>query len=226
MSLLKTGMELAGVGSSSSVALVIANLVPLFGVIFLGWDTFSLLLVFWLENIVIGLFNIMRMAVSRAQAGPPPGQKLFFIPFFVIHYGGFTMVHGIFLMTIFGKIPGLESEGLANLAQVVWQQIQIHHLGWSLLALTASHGFSFMTNTIGAGEYRYSRLDKLMAQPYSRVMIMHATVLLGAFLAQSTGNSKWALVVMVIAKMAADLRGHKAEHKKSHTKPLESKSPL
>lgn len=215
MSLLKSGLGLWELGSTSSVALVIANLVPLFGVFFLGWDTFSLLLVFWLENIVIGLFNVLRMVVSRARSGPPAGMKLFLIPFFVVHYGGFTMGHGILLMSIFGDIPGLDGEGLATMAHTVWQQIQAHHLGWSVLALTASHGLSFMVNTLGAGEYQRSRLDKLMAQPYGRVMTMHLTVLFGAFLAQSTGSSKWALLVMVVVKIGADLRGHKAERKKS-----------
>ena len=50
-----------GFPSVSVAALVVANLVPLFGVALLGWRLFPILLLYSLENAVIGFYNILRM---------------------------------------------------------------------------------------------------------------------------------------------------------------------
>src|SRR3954469_4045527 len=93
------------VGSSvgAVVALIVANAIPLIGVLFLGWNVWTILTIYWLENGGYGAFNILKM--SRA-AGPEPtgrpamryngrpvvggaGAKETLIPFFVMHYGIF-----------------------------------------------------------------------------------------------------------------------------------------
>jgi hypothetical protein len=90
-------------GSSSvrfSLAmLVAANLLPLFGVLFSGWSVFIVMSLFWLENVIIGAWNVPRMATQllRGQWG-----ALFLIPFFIVHYGLFCAIHGLFVMGIFG----------------------------------------------------------------------------------------------------------------------------
>jgi Family of unknown function (DUF6498) len=61
------------VPSSLSVALLIAvNLIPLFGVMFLGWDLFPIMILYWLENGIIGLFNLPKIALASAPVGGLP----------------------------------------------------------------------------------------------------------------------------------------------------------
>ena len=59
------------VGSSvgAVVALVVANAIPLIGVLFLGWNVWTILTIYWLENGVVGVFNVLKMAKA---AGPEP----------------------------------------------------------------------------------------------------------------------------------------------------------
>jgi hypothetical protein len=45
--------------------LILANLLPLMGVLFFDWSLFAVMYLYWFENVIIGLFNIMRM--SRAE---------------------------------------------------------------------------------------------------------------------------------------------------------------
>ncbi len=45
----------------SGLALIAANLLPLLGVIFLGWDAFAILLLYWAENVVIGAINVLKI---------------------------------------------------------------------------------------------------------------------------------------------------------------------
>ncbi len=193
-------------------ALVVANLVPLFGVFWLGWDAFALLLLFWLENVVIGFFNVLRMAVARGN-GSATASRFFLIPFFVIHFGAFTLGHGVMLFAIFSGLVGVGRPEPGELFGLVLEQVRDRHLEWSLLALFVSHGVSFVTNTLAGGEFRQMRLDKQMSRPYGRVVMMHLTVLVGALLAQLLGNNAWALVVLVGLKLAVDLRSHLAERR-------------
>ena len=48
----------------SLIVLIAANLVPIYGVVFLGWEVFPLLLLFWLENLIIGMYNVLKMMLA------------------------------------------------------------------------------------------------------------------------------------------------------------------
>ena len=52
----------------SLTALVIANAIPLVGVLFIGWTVFPLVFLYWLENVVIGGFNVAKLSL------PPSGR--------------------------------------------------------------------------------------------------------------------------------------------------------
>ena len=100
--------------------LILANLVPVAGVLLLQWDVLTLLLLYWVENVVIGVINVFRMICTPVDTfykdcpEPPevtapgeeykydrkiPGQgaKLILIPFFILHYGGFCYGHLSFM---------------------------------------------------------------------------------------------------------------------------------
>ena len=79
--------------SASAVALVLANAVPLAGVVALGWQVFPLVLLYWLENVVVGGFNVLRMLSARPRDGVRWVAKAFLVPFFVVHFGLFTATH-------------------------------------------------------------------------------------------------------------------------------------
>ena len=106
----------------SVIALVLANLVPVFGVLFLHWEVFPLMFLFWSENAIIGVLNVLKMLTANPESPVSWAGKLFIIPFFCVHYGMFTFVHGIFVIALFGggltTLPGISHAGdvLANRA--------------------------------------------------------------------------------------------------------------
>ena len=63
------------VGSSygAVAALIIANLVPLVGVLWFGWDVWGILIIYWLENGIVGLFNVLKM---RRAEGPEDSSPM------------------------------------------------------------------------------------------------------------------------------------------------------
>jgi Family of unknown function (DUF6498) len=53
--------------SRSALALVLANLVPLVGVVFFGWSLWTILVLYWIENGIVGVWNIPRMLLARGS---------------------------------------------------------------------------------------------------------------------------------------------------------------
>jgi uncharacterized protein DUF6498 len=194
----------------SLVALVLANAFPIFGVLFLGWTVFPLVLLYWLENVVVGGFNVLKMLLAQPQDPVYWAGKAFIIPFFLVHFGGFTYVHGVLLLAFFGP-KDLQPFSLLS---AVPAAIRAHHLGWGVLSLVASHSVSFVTNYLKNGEYQRASLTTLMGQPYNRVIVLHMTVLFGGWVVMLLGSPIGALIVLVALKTAADWRAHTAERRK------------
>jgi hypothetical protein len=192
--------------------LILANLGPLFGVFFLHWQVFPILLLFWIENVMVGLFNALKMLLATPKVISIWLAKLFIIPFFCVHYGLFTLVHGVFVFGFFGGYFG-ELDGFPN-ADSVFQVIADFQLGWAVLALFLSHLVSFVINYVGKGEYKQSKLMELMFQPYSRVVILHVTIIIGAFLAVLAKAPASVLVILILLKIFIDVKTHLREHKK------------
>lgn len=88
------------------LVLIGANAVPLWGVLVLDWDAFYIVLLYWAENLAIGFYNILKIAFAKVPRPAEHLGKLFLIPFFIIHYGGFTGIHGLFVLALFKKSEG------------------------------------------------------------------------------------------------------------------------
>ena len=73
----------------SLIGLVTANMIPLGGILFLGWEAGPIVLVYWWENLIVGFYNILRMALLPVKHVGENLGKLFTILFFYLHYGGF-----------------------------------------------------------------------------------------------------------------------------------------
>lgn len=181
----------------SGAFLVLVNLLPLVGVLFFGWHVFELILLFWAENLIIGALTVARFVVMYRLRND--GSMMFVIPFFVVHFGAFCLVH---------------------LALVLWWFKPDDPGAWSLTALLVpfaalalSHVVSFRLNFIGQGEYKRVEPNDLMTAPYRRIGVMHLAVLGGATLSVWFGESSAALVLLVIGKIGIDLAAHVHEHR-------------
>jgi hypothetical protein len=198
------------------VALVVANLIPLIGVLFFGWSVWNILVIYWLENGIVGLINVLKMAVATGDEVTPgvtfmvngrpatSATKMGLIPFFIVHYGIFWFVHGIFVLTLPAFFSLMSDDGMTlDLGPVVF----------AALGLAISHGLSFWWNFLHGGEYRRTAAAALMFAPYKRLVALHITIIFGAFAVMFTGAPAAAVAVLVAIKTAIDLGLHLAEHR-------------
>ena len=188
--------------SPSGLALIAANLVPLAGVLFFGWDLASVIVLFWAESAVIGFYTLLKMAVVGRWLA------IFAGVFFAGHFGGFMSIHFFFIYEMFvrpldasAREPGAY-EALTRLFTPLWP---------ALLALFLSHGFSFGLNFLARREYRSATIASLMVAPYRRVTLMQVSLIFGGWLVMALNNPLPALALLIALKVVTDLYAHRGE---------------
>ena len=209
--------------------LVAANLLPLVGVLFWGWNLWSIIILYWIENGIVGALNVPKMLLARGGDGAGGTQgRVLMTAFFCVHYGLFWLVHGMFVWLFlplftglgtftvpvgfggaplgFGGAPFGAGDGL------VFSGIQADALRWGAIALLASHLVSFFLNYVGRREYLTRSMGAQMFAPYARLAVLHVTILLGAFVVAFLGQPIGVLVVLVALKTVLDLWFHLREH--------------
>ncbi len=217
----------AGVSAPLAIALLlIANAIPLVGVVFLGWDLFAILVLYWIESGIVGALNIAKMAMAGTGKMPAnvtvrggnmtslTGMKAFAIPFFVMHYGIFWVVHGVFVLfglpLMTGAFGGGGFSGSLGSPLDAFRSLPLVALG--AVGLTASHLVSFLVNYIGRREYERTNPISQMLAPYARVFVLHFTIVLGAVVVGLLGSPIALLLILVAVKTLIDLGLHLAEH--------------
>jgi len=200
----------------SVLFLIAANLIPVYGVLYFEWKVFAVILLFWSENVVIGFFNVLRMLLSEIRNPLKWIGKVFLIPFFCFHYGMFTAIHGLFLVILFSGVQpqGSPEDMMNRIPGFIFE----YRLEYAVLAVVVSHAFSFIYNYILKGEYRRSKLEALMGLPYTRVIILHLTIIFGGFILMSMGSPVLGLILFIFIKIYMDVKLHKREHKKNTQK--------
>ncbi|MBT8086517.1 MAG: hypothetical protein KJO46_00715 [Gammaproteobacteria bacterium] len=189
---------------TSAVVLVVANLVPLFGVLLFDWQVFHVVLLYWVENVVIGLINVMRMFVAG------PGRKYSLALFFVAHYGIFCFAHLQALVTLFDGPEQIVAVWELYFSMPL-ERLPRSPLWIGIAAIAASHLFSFFVNFIAGGEYRRTTISKLMGRPYGRIVVLQLAILLGAALIEWLDTPLGLLLALIGVKIFMDLRAHSAE---------------
>jgi len=195
------------------LALIAANVIPLFGAVFWGWNTFNIVFLYWAENLAIGFYTILKIAFLPV---PDPAERrslaeffvnICLILFFTVHYGLFTAVHGFMVLMLFEK----EKAG----------SVMSPYMTGALAVLFLSHGVSFVRNYLLKGEFASANLLKLMITPYGRMVVMHIAIIAGGFLTMTLGSPLGLLVVLIALKTVIDVKLHLWEHKKAKPHALE-----
>lgn len=188
--------------SATLLVLVLANTTPLWAVATGRWGAGDVLVVFWLENLAVGFWTLVRMATTagadplddktgevvaaldgarvavrgadgRSLRVPMLLVRLGLMAFFCFHYGMFTAVHGVFTFLLAHRIG---TQGSASGYLLVF------------LVLLASHGVSTAVHWFWRGGRYDIGLMRAMQQPYGRIVLLHVVILGSAFLIVRDGS--------------------------------------
>ena len=106
-----------------------------------------------------------------------------------------------------GRVAGKEANGPVEAAGAAAQG----EAGWSFVlaiaALVVIHAVGFWRDWIKSGLFRTATPNTEMFRPYGRLVVLHLTVLLGAFGLAAVGAPVWTMALLCLGKMALELGG-------------------
>lgn len=187
----------------SSLALIAANLLPIKAVMDGSLGLGDVFVLYWLENVVIWFTTTIRILTARG--GTPVAEDSLVdntatATFFAIHFGIFTLVHGVLSFTLAGFTGWFLGSPLYWLVVVA--------------AMLASHVISLGLNWFGLGERDQIGPAKAMWLPYPRMLVLHGGILAAFFLVlrpNGAEHSVTAVALLCWLKLLADLGFHLRE---------------
>ncbi|MCJ7576737.1 MAG: DUF6498-containing protein [Dehalococcoidia bacterium] len=189
--------------------LLVTNGVTIAFAVIQDWNVLALMWVYWFQNIVIGFFSFLRIrrlrefstegfSINGHSVEPTEQTKNDTARFFLLHYGGFHLGYFIFLLifSLTGMFSSADGDALNS--------ADLKYIIPTALLFLGNHVFSdFYNRPRDTGR---QKIGWLMAYPYARVIPMHLTILLGAFLGGG-------LLLFLVLKTLADAIMHVVEHR-------------
>lgn len=177
------------------------DLLPIWAIFQFGWGATPLVALYWLENLVIGVFAFLRMVgaglVQLRQSAVNVLGVFFLAPFFCLHYGAFCWGHGIFIANFVDQTIGIPS--LPEL--IGWALGLGPHMAWFLGAIIAANLASFLVDFIGRGDISRARVDEEMVAPYGRIVTLHVAIILGAAFAFGSDEPLLGVFLLILIRV-------------------------
>jgi hypothetical protein len=197
---------------ATAAVLVVVNLLPVWAVMTERVGMGDVFLVYWIENVVVWACGIVRTATA---GGPGRGTvpvttngvpgDMSSAKFFALHYGIFTLVHGVFAIIV-AAVVGLTG----GIGQVVLLS----------LAIAASHLFSLGVNWFGRDERKVVSPGQAMFAPYPRMFVLHVGIIIAFGVAldgwehgENGKDQVTAVAVLCLLKLLVDLGFHLWQHR-------------
>lgn len=174
------------------------DLFPIWAVLTMGWGAAPLVFLYWLENLIIGGVALARMIAASMKDSPLGLLGMLFLgPFFVVHYGMFCFVHGIFVAAFADRNMEASSDffGPVGLIQNALQSAP--NMTTFVGAIIALQIFLFIRDFILRGQYKDARVDQEMAKPYGRIIVLHIGIFAGAGAMAAFGEPLWGILGLI-----------------------------
>jgi hypothetical protein len=192
------------------------NLVPVFGVFFYNWQPFEAFWFFWVETLIVAVFNCIRIIFSqgRQQDTANSPLKLTYnisegLKYLLVRIGIF-LFYSLFIIVFIGFVANTSTDKSNVLGTILFQN---RFFNLSLLISMASQVYYLIFYFFRNGAFITTRTDRYAALFDSRQLVIHIAVVLGAFggmfLAKNTNfagySNTFIISLLCICKCAAEL---------------------
>jgi len=203
----------------SLVMIVQANLVPVVGVFWFGWDPFLVVFAYWMEGAVVGLFTLLKIVWALPGYDPTPGTSVSYkrkgkdvsmrftatemskravVLAFVGVYGGLMLFYGLFLLMFLGG-EGTMAKVTARLSAVSTGLLIM------LLFMLIQHAWSFYTDFVRGPEWAKSDPVFHFWRPFGRFILLHLLVVFGGVVIHGLSLPRFYLVLFIFLKACGEL---------------------
>jgi hypothetical protein len=203
---------------------LVANLLPLAGVAWWGWDAFEVLILYWMQTVLIFGFALLRirkvapesLGEIKVDGRSRPATRRDYLLIFAAVGVVFCAAHLLFLWVFFaGPWRNVVSGPIA-----FWQAFAIRNGAWVALLFNALAGLTHyllappraaLVRWIGARiglrdkNAPAGKIDTVFGTLFVRIFVMQAAIIFGAMLLQSYGATAAPLMILIGLKTLFDL---------------------
>lgn len=164
----------------------------------------AILFTYFLETIVIGIFNVLKMLWSILYGkSEKSGFSLIF--FFLFHYGFFVAIQSIFGFALFG----IEGKGIIkepfNIIENYSAILQLEDIKFALPAILFTHLGKFIADYIQNEKYKIFTASELMTKPYVRIFLQQFVVIISFFFIVFSEAGFIAAILLILFRLFVDL---------------------
>jgi len=202
---------------AKALATFVGNVIPLYGILYWQWDTFQLLMLYWMETAILAGWTLMRL--SRLAAGERgeitvngkarAASQFDLVGFFALHAGLFITVHLILLWAFFSydwlkKVHGIGSFFFELfVANYVWVGLVFVIIAGAV-AFLVDNAARQQSQAAGAPATGSDPVGAIIAGLYVRIVIMQVAIIFGAMISGFVGSTA-PLVIVIALKTLIDL---------------------
>lgn len=185
---------------------LVDDIIPLFGLIFLGWNPAIILPLYWVENIAVGYYTYKKLMlpdiaesginISSGSGPKRPAQRTELANFFLMHYGIFTLVHGVFAFTV---VPNVVADSAVDASPLLWA------VPAALITALIAERIRFIRQIASPESRAKLTQGNVMGSAYVRIIVLHMSILIGAWIILGLGLPQGAAVVLILLKMTVEV---------------------
>jgi hypothetical protein len=166
-------------------------------------EAYAVLFGYFLETIIIGVFNIVKMYLSNKYHDKKV-STLFYIPFFIFHYGGFIAVQSIFLFAIFSISGTSFIKEPFHILQNFSTILKLEGMEIVVPLLISTQLMKFIFDFVLPRKFEKYAVKDIMFKPYFRIVIQQFTVIIGSFFIMFSEGSLVAAMLLILLRFIVD----------------------
>ena len=195
------------------VLALLVNAVPLVGVFYFDWSAINVVVLYWFENLMIGVCTFIRLLLHRfwtrkrgywrrtnrlgIQINNKPAT-IGLIGEYASASFGFTLAHGIFV----GGIALLVHQNYPD--QPMWQ-LSWHQVLRGALAIAAFLGIELVVDLMRIRNASFAAIRDYAQARMGRLVVMHLAIIFGMMAMAFSNSPMGVLYVLIALKTGSDL---------------------
>ncbi|WP_406684625.1 DUF6498-containing protein [Seonamhaeicola sp. MEBiC1930] len=180
------------------------NIIALLLLLYFGKiEPYTVLFGYFLETIIIGVFNTFKMYVS-SRHHKSEKSIAFLIPFFIIHYGFFIAVQSIFVFVLMGDSDVISIKEPFHLITNYGIVFKLEGIEYIMGLLFTTQLAKYIFDFILPKKYLQFTPEEIMFKPYVRILIQQFAVILAMFFIMFSNADVMAAILLILIRAAVD----------------------
>lgn len=169
----------------------------------------TVLFVYFIETIIIGLFTIGKMFVILKFGKKEKNNKFILrygiILFFIFHYGFFVAIQSIFGFVLFEMEGSVKIGDPFNLIENYTKLLSFEGIQYALPVIFFNHMSWFVTGFLREKRYHFFTAKEMMFKPYLRIFIQQFVVIISVGFMLSLQKEILVGVLLIVFRFIIDM---------------------